>query len=155
MDTGTNDSPTTAAENQLNLLQAVPFFRVGNMDRSLAFYVDGLGFAIRREWTPRGLIEWCWLERDGVAIMLQEPRRDQPISSMEGKTGLGVSINLQCRDALALYQEFLDGGLLPGEPFVGNGRWVVTVVDPDGYVLSFESLTGVPEETMYRDWKKT
>src|SRR5215469_16945149 len=147
----------TAAENQPNLHQAVPFFRVANMDASLAFYVDGLGFLIKLQWTPRNTIEWCWLERDGVALMLQEPRRDQPVRPLEGKPGLGVSICFQCRDAISLYHEFLARGLAFSEPFVGNGMWVTSVTDPDGYRLEFESLTDVPEETEYSDWnnKKT
>jgi len=143
----------SAAENQPNLRQAVPFFRVANMDESLAFYVNGLGFIIKLQWTPRGIIEWCWLERDGVALMLQEPRRDRPVRPLEGKPGLGVSICFQCHNALALYDEFLARGLAPSEPSVGNGMWVTGTTDPDGYRLEFESLTDVPEETRYSDWK--
>ena len=33
--------------------------------------------------------------------------------------------------------------------FVGNGLWVVTFLDPDGYRIEFESPTDVPEETVY------
>lgn len=155
MDTnsGATNPPTIADEHQPNLLQAVPFFRVANMDRSLSFYVEGLGFAIKDQWTPRGIIEWCCLEREGVALMLQEPRRDKPVRPLEGKPGLGVSICCQCRDAVALYHEFLGRGLQPSEPFVGNNMWVTAVTDPDGYRVEFESLTDVPEETRYSDWK--
>ena len=148
--TTSNTSPIDA--NQPNLQLAVPFLRVANMDASLAFYVYGLGFLIKLQWIPRNIIEWCWLERDGVALMLQEPRRDQPVPPLEGKPGLGVSICFQCRDALALYHEFLARGLASSEPFVGNGMWVTSVTDPDGYRLEFESLTDVPEETVYTDW---
>ncbi|MFN2387148.1 MAG: hypothetical protein ABR576_12850 [Thermoanaerobaculia bacterium] len=34
-----------------------------------------------------------------------------------------------------------------GRPFVGNGMWVTSLRDPDGYRLDFESLTDAPEET--------
>lgn len=34
--------------------QAVPFFSVTNMEASLRFYVEGLGFAIKRQWIPQG-----------------------------------------------------------------------------------------------------
>lgn len=145
----------TPSSNQPNLLQAVPFFSVSNMDASLPFYTDGLGFSIQLQWTPRGIIEWCCLQRDGVALMLQEPRRDQPVPPPQGKPGLGVTISFQCRDALALYHEFLNRGLTPSEPFVGNGMWVISINDPDGYRLEFESQTEVPEETTYSDWIKS
>ena len=120
------------------------------MERSLQFYVEKLGFAITNQWTPRGKIEWCWLQRDAVAIMLQEPRGEFKIE----KPGDGVSIAFQCADALALYNEFIAKGVEIKEPFVGNNMWVVVVTDPDGYKLDFESLTDVPEETTYSNWLK-
>jgi len=138
-----------------NIRQAVPFFLVGDMEVSLHFYMDGLGFTIANKWTPRGKIEWCWLQRDGVALMLQEPRRDgHHYKASEGKPGIGVSICFTCEDALALYREFAGRGLTVSEPFVGNNMWVVILKDPDGYKLDFESATDVPEETKYSEWFK-
>ncbi|OOG73025.1 VOC family protein [Algoriphagus sp. A40] len=132
-----------------NLKQAVPFFMVTSMEKSLDFYVRGLGFGIKIEWKPNGTIEWCWLERDGVAVMLQEFREgflpNDPL-------GTGSSVCFICRDALDIYGEFLQRNLELEEPFVGNGMWVVAIRDPDGYELVFESLTDVPEETRYSDW---
>ncbi len=129
-----------------NLRLAVPFFMVADMDASLRFYVDGLGFSKTREWTPRGAIEWCWVERDGVALMLQMYREGgRPTDTR----GVGVSVCFQCDDALALYREFTGRGLTPKNPFVGNNLWVVALTDPDGYRIDFESPTDVPEETEY------
>ncbi len=68
--------------------------------------------------------------------------------------GTGISICFQCKDALALYDEFKLKGIEMNEPFVGNNMWVVCVNDPDGYRLDFESATDVPEETKYSDWVK-
>jgi len=135
--------------NQSNLKQAVPFLMVTNIESSLEFYVKGLGFEVKINWRPEGRIEWCWLERDGVALMLQEYRKE---FLPKEKLGQGVSICFMCKDSLALYKEFLQTGLSPQEPFVGNNLWVVNLVDPDGYKISFESPTDVPEETMYSKW---
>ena len=52
--------------------QAVPFFNVTDMEASLRFYVEGLGFVLTKHWSPGGRIRWCWLKLDKVAIMLQE-----------------------------------------------------------------------------------
>lgn len=124
---------------------------VTNMESSLPFYTKGLGFEIKIDWRPEGKIEWCWLEREGVALMLQEYRKDFLPNE---KLGNGVSICLMCRDALSLYKEFQQNGLSPKEPFVGNKLWVVQLSDPDGYNIAFESPTDVPEETMYSEWIK-
>ena len=121
---------------------------VTNIDRSLEFYRQ-FGFEVKLEWKPEGKTVWCWLERDNVALMLQEYREG---SLPKEKTGVGVSVCFICNDAIALYKEFLQNKLLPQEPFVGNNLWVVQLTDPDGYVLCFESATDVPEGTMYSEF---
>ena len=133
-----------------NLRLAVPFFMVRDMVVSLEFYVEKLGFKITNQWMPRGKIEWCWLERDKVSIMLQESREEK----FDGINGHGVSTCFQCADALALYHEFTEKGIEIKEPFVGNGLWVVCFADPDGYKLDFESNADAPEETTYSEWFK-
>ena len=65
----------------------------------------------------------------------------------EGKPGAGVSICFMCRDAIAIYRETKARGLAPKRPFVGNGLWVTSFTDPDGYRLDFESPTDAPEES--------
>lgn len=144
------DSTTNTKQN---ILQTVPFFMVTDMEASLKFYTEKLGFAITNTWVPRGKIEWCWLQRENANIMLQEPRNLNDLANH--KKGAGVSICYQCVDALALYHEFLEKEVpaLP-EPFVGNNFWVVEISDPDGYKLFFESPTEVPEETTYSAWKQ-
>ena len=135
-------------ETSPNIQLAVPFFMVLNMDVSLQFYVEKLGFTLTRQWAPRDKIEWCWLQRDGVSLMLQEIRNEQ----FNNEKGRGVSICFQCKDALVLYLEFIKHDIKIKEPFVGNNMWVVCFIDPDGYRLDFESATDVPEETKYSDW---
>jgi ketosteroid isomerase-like protein len=137
------DSPSTA-----NLVQAVPFFMITHMDASVRFYVDGLGFRMTHTWTPRGTLEWCWLERGEVAVMLQMYREGlRP----DGQLGVGVSVCFMCQDAIAYYKELRSRGVQAQRPFVGNNMWVTNVVDPDGYRLTFESATDAPEETEYAD----
>ena len=136
-----------------NIRLAVPFFMVRDMETSLNFYLEKLGFKITNQWTPRGKIEWCWLTREDVSIMLQEPRNKEKFDQ-DGPKGKGISICFQCADALALYREFTAAGIDIKEPFVGNNMWVVAFPDPDGYRLDFESPTDVPEETTYSEWFK-
>ena len=143
----------TTSSTSANVKQAVPFFGVTNMEASLRFYVDGLGFKIKHQWIPSrdehcpadGKIRWCWLELGDAAIMLQEflPER-RPTETL----GTGASVCFMCEDALALYREFKSHGIeTRNRPSVGNRLWVVPLSDPDGYRIEFESPTDEPEET--------
>jgi lactoylglutathione lyase len=121
---------STAAVTTADVKQSVPFFGVTNMEASLKFYVDGLGFRMKH---------------GDAAIMLQEfwPGR-RPTETL----GTGVHVCFMCEDALALYREFKSRGLQTRKrPFVGNCLWVVPVTDPDGYLIEFESPTDAPEES--------
>lgn len=140
-------------ENEPNVKQAVPFFMVTDIEASLRFYVDGLGFSIEQEWRPErsgGRIQWCWLALGGAALMLQEYREDgEPGGAPDGVLGQGVSVCFMCSDAIGIYKDLIARGIDAGRPFVGNGLWVTEVTDPDGYRLYFESPTEAPEETVY------
>jgi len=139
-------------KTEVNVQQAVPFFNVSDMEQSLRFYQDGLGFTMKYKWIDEGKLRWCWLELGNAALMLQEYRTEghNPWKP-EGKVGVGVSVCLMCRDALSIYRESRSRGLEPRKPFVGNALWVVNFKDPDGYVICFESPTDVPEETEYTE----
>jgi len=145
-----------ATLKSVNVKQAVPFFGVTNMESSLRFYVDGLGFKVKNYWIPDrgedhpdGKIRWCWLELGEAAIMLQEFR---PGVRPKETLGTGVNVCFQCADALALYREFKSRGIQTRKrPFVGNRFWVVPVTDPDGYRIEFESPTDAPEESELKE----
>jgi lactoylglutathione lyase len=132
-----------------NVRQAVPFFAVSDMQASLRYYVDGLGFEMTNKWIDEGQIRWCWLELGGAALMLQEYRKAGHDSWVpEGKLGQGVTICFVCRDALSIYRQIISRGIAASIPFVSNGMWNTHLYDPDGYRLEFESDTDVPEGTV-------
>ncbi len=138
----------TMIQNQVeaatNVKQAVPFLMVSNIEASLRYYIDGLGFRMTNKWVDQGKLRWCWLELGGAALMLQEYRKDRVPA---GKLGEGVSICFQCADAVKIYREITSRGIQAKRPFVGNAMWVTAVTDPDGYKLDFESPTTAPEES--------
>jgi lactoylglutathione lyase len=131
-----------------NVQQAVPFFIVADIEASLRFYVNGLGFTKTIDWVPDGKLQWCRLEHGTAAMMLQESRKSGlNTNAPTAQRGVGVSICFVCRDAISLYREFISRGIAAKRPFVGNGMWVTSVVDPDGYRMDFESPTDAPEES--------
>jgi catechol 2,3-dioxygenase-like lactoylglutathione lyase family enzyme len=134
------------AEN--NVKQVVPFLRVADMDRSIRFYMNGIGFNMKHKWVVGEELRWCWLELGGAALMLQTYIQEGPHAwAPVGKLGEGVSLSFQCQDALAIYREMLGSGIAASEPQVGNAMWVTYLYDPDGYRIEFESRTETPEET--------
>ena len=119
---------------------------VTNIEESIRFYTEGLGFKMTEQWINEGKLEWCCLERGGAALMLQEYRE---AFLPEDKLGVGVSVCFICDDALALYREFISRGIPASKPFVGNSMWVVSLTDPNGYRVDFESYTDAPEESEF------
>src|ERR1017187_8156935 len=117
---------TVASTTSVNVKQAVPFFGVTNMEASLRFYVDGLGFKMKHRWIPNrkedkpdGRIRWYRLQLGDAAIMLQEfPPGRRPHESL----GTGVIVCFRAQDGLALYRLFNSGGFRTRKPpFVGIG----------------------------------
>jgi lactoylglutathione lyase len=132
-----------------NVSFVAPLLMVMDMERSLRFYVHGLGFVIKNRWIPDGHLRWCWMELGAANLMLQHalPHTQQKLAA-NGKLGNGVSLYFQCTDAIAIYRQALERGLAGREPQVGNFSWEVFLHDPDGYSINFSSPTGLPEETL-------
>jgi len=131
-----------------DVLRVVPFLSVSGMERSLAYYVEGLGFEVESKWEVDGRVRWCSLRRGGAQLMLQEfPPEGHDSWRPEGILGEGMSLWFICEDALDVYRELTDRGIPATIPEVGNGMWVTMLSDPDGYRLHFESTTDTPEGT--------
>jgi lactoylglutathione lyase len=126
----------------MNVKEVVPFLRVTSMERSLHFYIDGLGFEMKHKWVPDGEIRWCWLTLGGASMMLQKLTKGSDF-----KLGEGVSIVFTCEDAIAIFREVASRGIEASEPQVLNHLWATTLSDPDGYRIEFESPTDTPEDT--------
>jgi lactoylglutathione lyase len=140
----------TAGAPLPKITAVVPMLMVTSMERSLAFYIDGLGFTIQNRWVPDGHLRWCWMSIDGAALMLQhaiESTREKLDAA--GRLGNGVGLYFQCSDALCIYREAAARGIHAlREPQVGNSAWEVFFADPDGYKINFSSPTDLPEETL-------
>lgn len=140
---------TTTAPVQ-NVTGVVPLLWVTDIERALAFYVNGLGFTVQNRWTPDGRLRWCCMSLGGAALMLQEAtesNRENMLSA--GKLGNGAALYFQCADAIAIYREAAQRGIHPvREPQVGNSAWEIFFADPDGYQINFSSPTEVPEERL-------
>jgi hypothetical protein len=146
---------TAGPKSDSNVRGVVPFLSVQDMESSLHYYLEGLGFRLTNKWIVGGKIRWCWLEKGGASLMLQEFAKEGHDSwTPQGKVGDGVSLWFMCQDALAIYDELRARAIEASEPEVGNGMWVTTLSDPDGYRIHFESATDAPEDTKLSEWKR-
>lgn len=125
------------AERETTVREIVPLLFVEDVVRSAAFYGEQLGFEIVNKWEPEGKLNWCRLERDGCALMLQQAcEEDGPA---EGR-GRGVGFFFNCGDVDAMHAELCRSGLVVAAPklaFYGMNQ--LFLKDPDGYELCFQS----------------
>jgi catechol 2,3-dioxygenase-like lactoylglutathione lyase family enzyme len=133
-----------------NVKQIVPLLGVADIEESLRFYTQGLGFEMENKWEKEGRLRWCSLRLGGCSVMLQGLKDES-----EGQLGEGVTFYIICEDALVMYEGFRAREIEVVEPFVGNAMWVTGLTDPDGYRLHFESPTETPEGTSLSEVTKS
>lgn len=124
------------ATSTLTADKLVPILAVEDIDRSVDFYVDGLGFNKRNEWIKTGRLKWCYLEYPGGAsVMVEEGDPDDTTSS----NGVGIKLYVWCSDARTFHRAVSARGIEAADPFIGNGMHVVDLKDPDGHDIAFQS----------------
>ena len=130
----------------MSVKEVVPFLAVKDMEKSVVFYVDGLGFEFENKWEKDGALQWCHLKSGGAGLMLQQFKTEgHDARQFSDNKGEGVTFCFFCDDAIAFYRAAKSRGIDASEPRVGNGLWVTTATDPDGYELLFESSANVAE----------
>ena len=120
-----------------NVQAAYPLLYAGNIERSLAFYRDQLGFTLAERWAPDGELRWCSLILDDARIMLQ---RAEPgdLASLEGGHG-DIALYFLCEDVDRIHERLRERGLdapAPTNAFYGMRQ--LTIEDPDGRRICFE-----------------
>ena len=129
-----------------------PELEVETLQRSLAFYVDLVGFRIRYD---RPEDRFAYLDLDGAHLMLEEvggSGRSFSDAPLVHPYGRGMNLQIEIDDASTLYARLLAAGCaipIPledrwyrrGSEETGNQQFVVA--DPDGYLLRFFSDLGV------------
>jgi predicted enzyme related to lactoylglutathione lyase len=121
-----------------------PLLDVSDINRSVAFYRDQLGFAIvADDAEPGGQMGWCRLVRSGASIMLQGPAEQSEVRSE--LRGRGVCFYFVCDDADAMYRELSSRGMQLEAPKIAYyGMKQLYLADPDGYAICFESPVSEP-----------
>ena len=120
--TAANDSTREGATR--NLVSISPFFIVKDLQSSIAFYRERLGFQLDFD-GPEGDVYYAGVSRDGIGIMLKEILPDVLPAQPHGPD--------------TLFDEFRQRGVpfVKELSFIDEGLWGFEITDADGYVLAF------------------
>ncbi len=140
----------------IGLTGATPYFEVFDMNASLAFYRDVLGFEVlfaspEMETAEGRFSHFVRLGRDGVDLMLNTTydSNERPPARTEARWAgcRHVALYIDCPHVEALYTEMAARGLRAAPPAPTRyGYLAFSAQDPDGYRINFHTpLKGTPE----------
>jgi uncharacterized glyoxalase superfamily protein PhnB len=111
------------------LLDVTPMLTVPDVEASVAFYCDTLGFTCLNE-----MDDWATVSRDGIEVMFAHPNAHIPFE----RPHFTGSLYFRTDAADALWAELKDKAtvLYPIEDFV-YGMREFAVLDNNGYTLQF------------------
>lgn len=129
--------PARRQPETLRLRNITPSFTSTDLQRSIAFYRDVLGFVVGEEWREDGSLAGCEIHAGAVTFMLGQ---DDFAKGRDRQKGLGTRV--WCHTAQDLDRVAAEikarGGVLDQEPqLMPWGDRVFMISDPDGFKLTF------------------
>ena len=121
----------------LRLRGLTPTFTVDDLERSIAWYRDGLGFVVGETWEHGGKVHGVMLKAGACTVSLSQ---DDFGKGRDREKGVGFRIYAEtAQDVDALADRARSHGCrIVSEPAdVSWGARVFTVEDPDGFLISF------------------
>lgn len=125
-----------------NLASIRPSFIVKNLQASITYYRERLGFQLDFQGPDDGPF-WAGVSRDGIGIMLKAVAADVlPIPNHSRHEWAPADAHIYSRDPDALFAEFSQRGasFVKRLSFIDEGLWGFVVVDADGYSLAIYRL---------------
>jgi catechol 2,3-dioxygenase-like lactoylglutathione lyase family enzyme len=115
-----------------------PFFIVSNVDRTIAFYRDKLGFETTFQ-QPEENPFFAILLRDGAQLFVKSHANLPPLPNSKRHPWISWDTFVYAPDPDALAADFADHGATFSEPLADthDGLRGFEITDPDGYVLFF------------------
>ena len=115
-----------------------PFFIVGNVDRTIAFYLDKLGFETRFRQPDRNPFS-AIIGRHGAQIFIKSDKNVAPLPNPKRHPHMRWDAFVYASDPDSLAAEFAGNGAAFSVPLkdTNDGLRGFGIFDPDGYVLFF------------------
>lgn len=132
--------PARRQPETLRLRDVSPSFTATDLQRSIAFYRDVLGFVVGDEWRDNGLLQGCEMRAGSVLFMLSQ---DDFAKGRDRKKGVGARLHVStAQDIDRLAEEIkARGGSLDQEPTdMPWGQRVFMISDPDGFKLTIAQV---------------
>ena len=139
-DAASNYSKREEADRNLRSIR--PSFIVKDLQTSIAYYRERLGFQLDFQGPDDGPF-WAGVSRDGIGIMLKAVGSDVlPIPNHTRHEWAPPDAHIYSMDPDALFDEFSRRGasFVKKLSFVEEGLWGFAITDADGYVLVFFQL---------------
>jgi catechol 2,3-dioxygenase-like lactoylglutathione lyase family enzyme len=139
------NSTSTAANGQnregasRNLASIRPFFIVKDLQTSISYYRERLGFQLDFQ-GPDDDPYYAGVSRDGIGIMLKAILPDvHPCPNHTRHEWARWDAYIYTLDPDALFDEFSQRGVsfVKKLSFIDEGLWGFEITDADGYVLAF------------------
>ena len=135
-------TPANRHEPSRNLAAINPFFIVENLQASIAYYIERMGFQLDFQ-GPTDDPYYCRVSRDGIGIMLKAVLPDVlPRPNRTRHEWARWDAFIHTLDPDTLFNEFKPRGVsfVKELSFIDHGLWGFEVTDADGYVLAFAQL---------------
>ena len=115
-----------------------PSFIVSNVERTIAFYRDKLGFETRFQQPERNPF-FAIIGRDGAQIFIKSEKDIAPLPNSKRHRHLRLDAFVYAADPDGLADEFANRGAAFSAPLedTHDGLRGFEISDPDGYVLFF------------------
>jgi uncharacterized glyoxalase superfamily protein PhnB len=126
----------SAGSRGLRLGEVSPSFTVNDLDRSLAWYRDVLGFTVEERWEQDGQLRGVSLRAGGASFMLGQ---DDWKKGRDRRKGEGFRVYCETAEDVDALAERIKarGGRLDSEPADESWGWRdFSLTDPDGFKLT-------------------
>jgi len=139
-------TPVTREGASRNLASICPFFIVKDLQASIAYYIERMGFQLDFQ-GPEDDVYYGQVSRDGIGIMLNTigpevlPRPNHTRHEWARWDAYVYTV-----DPDTLFTEFRQHGVsfVKELSFIDEGLWGFEIADADGYVVAFFQLRNQP-----------
>ena len=130
-----------ATDTQTEVLQATgiaPSFTCNDLDKSIGFYTDGLGFTVEHRWEDKGKLVGVMLKGGNARLGISQ---DDFAKGRDRVKGVGMRVWIETdQDLHELASRAKSAGVkLDHDPVEEYGTLAFSVTDPDGFKVTISN----------------